>query len=495
MGSPAPGTDSAISFGMQTLSGTYTAVATDAITGCKSDMTGTASVTVHTLPATYLVVGGGAYCAGGSGVRIGLANSTTGVHYRLFRGSTPVGGEIAGTGFSLDFGTQTMAGTYTVEGRSITTGCVAGMTGSATVSLLPAVLPSVTISSSAGDTACNGTTVTLSATPVNGGSAPYFEWAVNGITLGSGNSHTYLPVNGDIVSVSMTSSEACAYPLRITTSKVLTVQSTETPTIMVSAAPGTSVCAGTAVSFTANPAFGGSMPVYSWIKNGIVSGSGASFTYTPENGDEIECMMSSNYHCRRTDNAASGKMVIRVDNPVPPVVSIAAPSFIAAGQMVTLTANISNGGTTPAIEWRINGNIVPAVSGNTLTRSDFVNGDVVTCKVTAASACPGMITTGTLTIHVSGVGIGALTAGNGHLQISPNPSKGVFNIKGAITTGDVSLIATDMLGKVVYHTVINNITGSIDEQIQLPADLSNGMYLLNLRSDSGEQLYHIVIEK
>ncbi|WP_345080806.1 hypothetical protein, partial [Nemorincola caseinilytica] len=131
MGSAVPGTGSAISFGSQTLSGTYMVKATDPVTGCTNDMTGTASVSINAVPTVYNVTGGGSYCAGSTGVSIGLSGSTAGVSYQLYNGSLPVGTATTGTGAALSFGIHTLAATYYVGADNGT--CTSDMNGSATV--------------------------------------------------------------------------------------------------------------------------------------------------------------------------------------------------------------------------------------------------------------------------------------------------------------------------------------------------------------------------
>jgi hypothetical protein len=84
----------------------------------------------------YTVTGGGTYCAGGSGVTVGLSNSDLCYNYQLFEGANPVGAPLAGTGAALDFGLQTTAGTYTVTAtNAIDPSCNATMTGSVGVAI------------------------------------------------------------------------------------------------------------------------------------------------------------------------------------------------------------------------------------------------------------------------------------------------------------------------------------------------------------------------
>jgi hypothetical protein len=135
VGSYLMGTGSSLDFGMQTLNGTYAVVATTPANGCVAGMTNTVTVTVTTPPTVYAVSGGGAYCAGGTGVNIALGNSTTGVNYQLYNGTAPVGIPVGGTGGMLPLGTHTTAGTYVVVGTDATSLCPSNMSGSATVSI------------------------------------------------------------------------------------------------------------------------------------------------------------------------------------------------------------------------------------------------------------------------------------------------------------------------------------------------------------------------
>jgi len=137
VGAPMAGIGAPLDFGWHTVAGVYTIVATNATTLCTNNMAGTAVVSVTALPVVYAVTGGGSYCAGGAGDPVGLANSTTGVTYQLYNGSSAVGSPVSGTGTAISFGTLTAAGTYTVVADGGVTGCATTMTGSATISVNP----------------------------------------------------------------------------------------------------------------------------------------------------------------------------------------------------------------------------------------------------------------------------------------------------------------------------------------------------------------------
>jgi len=73
----------------------------------------------------------------------------------------------------------------------------------------PLLPVSVTIVAS-DDTVCAGDTVVFTATPVNGGSVPIFQWKVNGINQGTNSLlFEYEPEDGDQVTCMLTSNVTC----------------------------------------------------------------------------------------------------------------------------------------------------------------------------------------------------------------------------------------------------------------------------------------------
>jgi len=146
-----------------------------------------------TPPAVFGVSGGGAYCAGGSGVLVGLTNSEVGINYQLKLNGVETGSPITGSGSALDFGLQTAAGTYTVSGSNTTTACVGPMTGNAVVTVNNP--PSISLNPT-NLTVCSGATASFSVAATGAGLS--YQWQVDtgggfvNVTTGTGgNLPTY----------------------------------------------------------------------------------------------------------------------------------------------------------------------------------------------------------------------------------------------------------------------------------------------------------------
>ena len=137
IGSPVPGSGSAISFGLQTAAGTYTVIATNAATLCRRTMTGSATISINPLPVVQIITGGGSFCSGGAGVPVGLSGSVSGILYQLYNGGTPVGSPMVGTGGAISFGLKTVPGVYTATATNTVTACSSNMSGSATIVINP----------------------------------------------------------------------------------------------------------------------------------------------------------------------------------------------------------------------------------------------------------------------------------------------------------------------------------------------------------------------
>ena len=496
------GTGGAIDFGAQTAAGRYGVKATNTATGCMSIMTDSASIVIESLPVVHHVTGGGSYCSGTSGVHIGVDTTVTGVNYQLYLGTSTVSGPVAGSGSSIDFGFEVTAGTYTVVAINTTTTCTSNMAGTAVVSITPTVIPTAIIASSLGDTVCNGTSPAYTATVVNGGSTPVYNWKVNGTTMGSASTFTYSPANGDIVSLAVASSATCAIPDTAFNTMTMTVLPNLLPVINVVSTPGDTICQGTTVNLVATTVNGGTAPVYSWVLNSVPVSTLSTYSFTPSDHDVIFCSLTSNFRCRSATTVLSNSIDFRVETNTLPTVSISLNSGYVAGTVVhndTLHASVVNGGFHPTYQWALNGFAITGAYAATYITDSLNNNDVLSCYVVNASSCGNLSASATYVVRSSNVNVTQVSGTNDNVYVVPNPNKGSFSIKGALGTvtvdQEVTLEMTDMLGQSIYKSKVMTHNGMIDEHVQLGKSIANGMYILSLHTGSEQKVFHVVIEQ
>src|SRR5690606_16725841 len=152
----------------------------------------------------------------------------------------------------------------------------------------PTLTPVITIVASANPT-CEGNEVTFSASRIeNGGSNPLYDWLVDGTSTGvtTPTFTTTTLANGNNVSLQLTSSLQCP-ATAVSNVSPMTVNPNRPVSVSI-IADNNDVCAGTQVTFTAEPVNQGSAPIYQWLVNGSAMGSNSiTFTYAPVNNDRI----------------------------------------------------------------------------------------------------------------------------------------------------------------------------------------------------------------
>jgi gliding motility-associated-like protein len=130
--------------------------------------------------------------------------------------------------------------------------------------------PAVSLSIAAGaNNICFGTPVTFSATPVNGGSAPSYQWLLNGSNVGSNNTlYTNDALsNGNTVSCILTSSSACTIPVTSGNTIAMVVY----PLPVVTDLPDTTIPVG--ASATLNLPVTGNITTYLWSPSNTLNNS------------------------------------------------------------------------------------------------------------------------------------------------------------------------------------------------------------------------------
>ena len=258
---------------------------------------------------------------------------------------------------------------YQYRLQASATGCENVYSGPATLMVAATVTPSVTIAITNGNNpACTGSSVTFTATPVNGGTSPAYQWTKNGENITNATSAVYTGVagtdfiNGDAIRCVMTSDMGCASPAAATSSPItMNITTAVTPSVVIAITNGNNpACAGSSVTFTATPTNGGAAPAYQWTKNGLDIPDATAATYTAVagtdfvNGDAIRCVMTSELGCASPAAVTSAPIAMTVNNCPPPdcpgIATQPVGGSICAGGNTSFSAQVSGSGI---YQWQV----------------------------------------------------------------------------------------------------------------------------------------------
>lgn len=191
-------------------------------------------------------------------------------------------------------------------------------------------------------TACAGQSNTFTATITNGGTAPTYQWQVNGSNVGTGNTYTSSTLTaGQTVTCNLTSNSACAVPTTATSNSV-TVTSCGNPTPSMSLS-STTACAGTPIGLFGTVT-GGSASSWAWTSN---PSTGATFTSPTLQNTNVTFNAGGTYTITLTVQPGSGTVSATVTiTPLPTLAITATKDTICKGSSTTLTA-----ATATAYQW------------------------------------------------------------------------------------------------------------------------------------------------
>ncbi|GAA4468663.1 hypothetical protein GCM10023093_26720 [Nemorincola caseinilytica] len=397
MGAPMAGTGAAISFGTQTMAGTYSVSATNTLTGCMRDMPGTVEVIINPLPTVFNVMGDATFCADDTGAHITMDGSEVGVSYQLYNGSTAIGSPVAGTGAALDLGLFTASGTYSVQATNDTTFCTNDMNG--TPVLVNNALPVVYNVTGGGNYCADGAGVLVG---LDGSQSTIDYQLYNGAsTVGLPMGGTGTAFDFGLQAAAGTYTVLATDPLTgcdavMAGSAVVVID----PVPVVSAISGsTNICAGTTTllsTATTGGVWSSSDPVVATVGiSGIVTGVFAgvvTISYTVTNS--LGCSTSATHG-------------MTIGDPMP------AMGILPAGASITLCGGgpanlILTGGTSGLLyQWTLGGSPIAGETNTTyVATAPGVYGMVVdngTCSVT-------LVTKTVLAAPVAGIDLN--TSGN-----------------------------------------------------------------------------------
>jgi len=214
---------------------------------------------------------------------------------------------------------------------------------------------------------CAGHPLTFVALPINGGTAPQFQWMINDTTITGATSNTYTHTYGsaDTVWCQMVSNSACSFPYNDT------VNSDSVPIIHIHLLASISItalhnpiCLGTRDTFIATVVNPGSGYSYEWyIDSSLITGviGDSLICDTLHNGSIVYCKLIAPDSCISDHVSNSVAVTMTV---ISPNITAVSTSLVAGSNpgcidsTVTFKGIYANFGTSPTYEWFINGVLV-----------------------------------------------------------------------------------------------------------------------------------------
>jgi hypothetical protein len=385
-------------------------------------------------------------------------------------GTTPsyqwkVNGANAGNGSTFSSNVLTNGAVVTCVLTS-NAGCAVNPTAasnSLTISIITNSAPAVNVTTTTAGVLCQGASVDFSATPTNGGSAPTYQWKVNGTNSAVGATFSSSNLNnGDIVNCVMTSNSSCASPLTATSNNdTVKIVPTVVPAIVITALDS-SVCAGEAVSFSSNTTLAGTTPYYQWKVNGANAGNGSTFSSTTlTNGAVISCELTSSQQCASPSKVNSGSINVTINSLPTPIVNQSGSTLTSS--IVGSSYKWLNGSSVIQSETNVSFN--PSVAGN------------YAVEVTDANGCKG--TSSLFSYLVSSVDEISQFY---QLNIFPNPARNIINVQASHLEGNCTLEAISISGRLVIQKEANLKNGVLNENLPIH-QLTSGVYSLRIKTD------------
>lgn len=290
----------------------------------------------------------------------------------------------------------TITGTYTPQTtglyKAIATNTAGCILESNEIHINATVIPSISISATQ-DVICSGDSVHFSATALQGGSAPQYQWKINGINVGmNAPSFTTDPLSDNaVVTCELTSNESCVSGSTIQSNTLqISVRPRLSSTIQISASKSFA-CSGDTVQFTATTSNEGMAPHFQWYLNNTPTGSDSPvfLTNSLRNGDSLYCILQSNAPCFVNAFASSNRVTLPVSSTKPSITLSASDTTICEGEAVNFTTTVSSASGTINYQWVVNGTVAAGVGSASFLLPNVVGQSAVQCKVLESTGCSG----------------------------------------------------------------------------------------------------------
>lgn len=246
---------------------------------------------------------------------------------------------------------------------------------------------------------CEGDSVTLTPTWVNGGTRPQFDWQINNNSLGLPDSLTVYKADFSSIwfrfTCRVTSSEQCAVPRTATSNglQYTNILPLDTASLTVVKLTSGTVCAGDTVQFSTSAKQAGDTPQYQWYRNNslIVNNLSTLKIANLNNNDTIKAVMTSSQKCLIKNPVESNKLVTTITPRTNASVRITADKTdICASDTITLVANPTGSGTTPQYQWLLNGSNIANANAFFHKTNTLKNDDKLRVQMFSSEVCPSI---------------------------------------------------------------------------------------------------------
>lgn len=322
---------------------------------------------------------------------------------------------------------------------------------------------------------CPNQSITLTAVPTNGGTAPTYTWKVNGNVVGTNStiftSTTLVP--GDVVTCELVSNTP-GVTNNPTVSNTITMTAAPASSITINQTAGSNpTCQGSNVGFTASVLNGGLTPSYQWILNGNNVGTGSTYysNLNYNSGDIVYCNYTST--CASISTVSSNQVTMTVI-PLPTT-----PTISQNGNVLTSSSATGN-------QWYLNGLAISGATGQNYSPTQ--NGNY-TVKVTA-SGCPSAAST---VLAYSTLSISEVTNEGTHFYLYPNPSYGVFSL--VFTSTEIMKYTVKLqnaLGQIIYEEKLDNFNGTYIKDFDI-TKYSKGEYYLIITGNKNVKYEKLIV--
>jgi gliding motility-associated-like protein len=273
-----------------------------------------------------------------------LLNPPAGVTISITQDGTPLTYNPADSSFTYFVNGVTPGGNHTIEIEY--TNIAGGALEDSVYAVRPNADPAISIATFS-TTMCERHTVIFTATATRGGTAPVYQWQLNGANVGT-NSSTWSSTtleDGDIVTCIFSVDPnvlACATRPSVTSNALtMTITAAVPPTLTITGSDN-GICPGTAITFAATGTNLGAVPSYHWKLNGSEVGSDQPtyITDSLKDSDELICIVFPGVGACINTIVVSND-IIMVVHPVPVVSLSPLDTSILVNSQVTLNATIT----------------------------------------------------------------------------------------------------------------------------------------------------------